>query len=283
MAVTKLENLVNPEVVADTITAELDKAIKFSPVAVVDKTLEGVAGNTISVPQYAYVGDAEDIAEGGEITPTLLSATTTKATVKKAAKSIEITDEAMLSGTGSPLDEASRQLSMSIGSKVDIDIMDAMLEVDKESKKYKAQTVGGASTAFSLALVSEALDTFDEEALGERKFLFVNPIMMGMLRSDPTFTHASELGHNTLITGAVGTVYGCEVIPTRRIAKQNEGVPYTCILAKEGAVSLYLKRDVNVETGRDITHKTTVISADEHYVAKMRDARKVVLIECKGK
>lgn len=279
MAVTKLENLVNPEVVADTITAELDKAIKFSPVAVVDKTLEGVAGNTISVPQYAYVGDADDVVEGGAITPTLLTATTVKATVKKAAKSIEITDEAMLSGTGSPLDEASRQLSMSIGSKVDNDIMDAMLE--KNDGEYRATKVGSASTAFSLTLLSSALDTFEDEALGERKFLFVNPVHMGVLRTDPTFTHASELGDNTLITGAVGTVYGCEVIPTRKIVNDPTD-KFICILAKEGAVSLYLKRDVNVETGRDITHKTTVISADEHYVAKMRDASKVVLIQNKG-
>lgn len=280
MAVTKLENLVNPEVVADTITAELDKAIKFSPVAVVDKTLEGVAGNTISVPQYNYVGDAVDVAEGGEITPTLLTATTVKATVKKAAKSIEITDEAMLSGTGSPLDEASRQLAMSIGSKVDNDIMGAMLEKDEDGA-YLATKVGNASTAFSLALLSSALDTYEDEALGERKFLFVNPVHMGILRTDPTFTHASELGDNTLITGAVGTVYGCEVIPTRKIVNDTTD-KYTCILAKEGSVSLFLKRDVNVETGRDINHKTTIISADEHYVAKMRDASKVVLIQNKG-
>lgn len=280
MAVTKLENLVNPEVVADTITAELDKAIKFSPVAVVDKTLVGVAGNTISVPQYNYVGDAVDVAEGGEITPTLLTANTVPATVKKAAKSIEITDEAMLSGTGSPLDEASRQLAMSIGSKVDNDIMGAMLEKDEDGA-YLATKVGNASTAFSLALLSSALDTYEDEALGERKFLFVNPIHMGILRTDPTFTHASELGDNTLITGAVGTVYGCEVIPTRKIVNHTTD-KYTCILAKEGSVSLFLKRDVNVETGRDINHKTTIISADEHYVAKMRDASKVVLIQNKG-
>ena len=50
---TKLDNLINPQVMADMISAGLPKAIKFSPIAKVDNTLEGVAGNTITVPQYA--------------------------------------------------------------------------------------------------------------------------------------------------------------------------------------------------------------------------------------
>ena len=165
MAVTKLENLVNPEVIADTITAELDKAIRFTPVAVVDKTLEGQAGNTISVPKYSYIGDATDVAEGAEIATTRLTATTTQATVKKAAKAVEITDEAMLSGTGSPIDEATRQITMSIGAKVDNDILSA-LKSDSD-----VSVVGTVTSNFNLDLLSNALDTFEDEELGKKIFV----------------------------------------------------------------------------------------------------------------
>ena len=270
MAVTKLENLVNPEVIADTITAELDKAIRFTPVAVVDKTLEGQAGNTISVPKYSYIGDATDVAEGAEIATTRLTATTTQATVKKAAKAVEITDEAMLSGTGSPIDEATRQITMSIGAKVDNDILSA-LKSDSD-----VSVVGTVTSNFNLDLLSNALDTFEDEELGERKFLFVNPAAMGILRKDETFTHASQLGDNTLMTGVVGKIYGCEVIPTRKLENTE------AIISKEGAVSLYIKREVNVEAARNIRTKTTTISADEHYVAAMRDITKVVLLKHKA-
>ena len=270
MAVTKLENLVNPEVIADTITAELDKAIRFTPVAVVDKTLEGQAGNTISVPKYSYIGDATDVAEGAEIATTRLTATTTQATVKKAAKAVEITDEAMLSGTGSPIDEATRQITMSIGAKVDNDILSA-LKSDSD-----VAVVGTVTSNFNLDLLSNALDTFEDEELGERKFLFVNPAAMGILRKDDTFTHASQLGDNTLMTGVVGKIYGCEVIPTRKLENTE------AIISKEGAVSLYIKREVNVEAARNIRTKTTTISADEHYVAAMRDITKVVLLKHKA-
>lgn len=266
MAVTKLENLVNPTVVADTLTAALPKAIKMTPVCEVNRDLVGTPGNTISVPKYEYIGDATDVAEGVAIDVTTLTATSTQATVKKVGKAVTLTDEAALSGTGDPINEATNQLKLSIASKVDNDILAAL--------QTGTQTVTGV---FSLGLVSSALDTFEDEELGERKFLFVNPAMMGVLRMDETFTHASELGDKTLMTGAVGTVFGCEVIPTRKIV--SDAGTYTCVLAKEGAVALYLKRDVNVETGRDVLKKETVISADEHYVATLRDESRVVLIK----
>lgn len=270
MAVTKLENLVNPEVVADTISFELEKAIKFTPVAIVDKTLTGQAGNTISVPKYSYIGDATDVAEGAEISTTQLTAATVQATVKKAAKAVEITDEAMLSGTGKPIDEATKQITTSIAAKVDNDILDA-LKSDTDTK-----TVGSATTAFSIDMVSDALDEFNDEVLGERKFLFVHPSAMGILRKDETFTHASQLGDNTLMTGVVGKVFGVEIVPTRKLENTE------AILSKEGAISLYIKREVNVETARNILTKTTTISADEHYVAAMRDNTRVVLLKHKA-
>jgi hypothetical protein len=43
------------------------------------------------------------------------------------------------------------------------------------------------------------------------------------------------------------------------------------------ALTIYLKRDAATESDRDILAKTTVISADEHYVAVLSNDSKVVL------
>lgn len=53
MPQTKLRNLVNPQVMADMISATLPKKIKFAPIANIDTTLVGRPGNTITVPKYA--------------------------------------------------------------------------------------------------------------------------------------------------------------------------------------------------------------------------------------
>lgn len=53
MAMTSIQDLVNPKVMADMISAKIEKKIVVAPFAKVDDTLVGVAGDTIVVPQYS--------------------------------------------------------------------------------------------------------------------------------------------------------------------------------------------------------------------------------------
>lgn len=53
MTTTKLENLINPQVMADMLTAQIPKKIKVTPFAKIDTTLQGRPGDTITVPKYA--------------------------------------------------------------------------------------------------------------------------------------------------------------------------------------------------------------------------------------
>src|SRR5690606_20362219 len=84
---------------------------------------------------------------------------------------------------------------------------------------------------------------------------------------------ASDLGDNIIVTGAFGEVLGAQVIRSRKVA---EGTAY---LVKRGALAIYMKRNVETETDRDIIHKTTVITADQHYGAHLYDESKAIKIE----
>ena len=124
---TKITDLIDPEVMSDMIDAKIESKITVSPFAKIDRTLVGVPGDTITVPQYKYIGDAVDVAEGVEAETVKLETDSTQAKVKKAMKAVEITDEALLSGYGNPAGQATSQLAMSIASKVDADSMDALM------------------------------------------------------------------------------------------------------------------------------------------------------------
>lgn len=50
---TKLADLINPQVMADMISAKIPKKIVVAPFAKIDTTLTGQPGDTITVPQYA--------------------------------------------------------------------------------------------------------------------------------------------------------------------------------------------------------------------------------------
>ncbi len=110
MATTKLSNLLNPQVVAEYIDAKLVDKIKLSPLAVVGTTLQGRPGNTLTVPVWEYIGTAQDLAEGVADVPVVLNSDSETVQVKKVAKSVSITDEAILSGHGHPVSEIADQV-----------------------------------------------------------------------------------------------------------------------------------------------------------------------------
>ena len=258
MALTKLQNMINPEVLGAFLETKLVHAIKLSPLAVVGTELQGRAGNTLTLPTWQYVGDAKDLAEGEADTPVALEATSREIKIKKAAKSVEITDEALLSGYANPADEIASQLLTAIASKVEAD---CFAELEKTSLKQVGPV--NADT------VADALVKFGED-LDEEMFLFINPADYATIRKNPNFMYVN--GQQMTIGGTVGFIFNCAVVVSNRVAATK------AYIVKRGALGIELKRGVNVESDRDILRKTNVYSVDEHYVAYLRDASKVIRI-----
>lgn len=269
--VTKKETMVVPQVMADMVAAKLDQAIKFSPLASIDRRLEGVPGDEITVPKYIYIGDAEDVAEGVAMGTTVLKTATTKAKVKKAGKAVELTDEAMISGYGDPFGESTRQIQMAVASKVDADCVAALntatLKLDKGTE------------AISYAGIVEAVDVFMEEE-DEPKVLFVHPSQVKALRKDAEFMDRNKYGGDVMMSGAIGMIAGCEVVKSKRVPKSGEN--YTNFIVKKGALAIYLKRGVQVESDRDILAGTTVVAANQHYGVVLADESKAVKVTFKA-
>jgi len=263
MALTLLANLIDPEVLADAVEEELEARIVFTQtVAEVDATLEGRAGSTINIPVWEYIGMAGDLAEGIDDVPVALSASTTPFTVKKTSKTIQLSDEAVLSGYGDPLGVASRQLGKAIADKVDFDMVGALADA--------TLTSGTNLISISYAGIVDAIAKFEEEDFGIRKFLFVAPAQYTELLKDDKFTPASAFGDGVLQSGVIGRIAGCDVVVSRRLA---DGQAY---VVKPGALRYFFKRGLNLETQRNIINKTTYISADHHYVVALVDEAKVV-------
>lgn len=273
MSETLLSNLINPQVMADMVSAKLAANLALTGMYKVDKTLTGKAGNTITVPSYDYIGAATDLAENTAGTSTVLTATDKEYTVKKAAKFITITDEALLSGYGSPKDEAVRQLRMSIQDKIDDDGI-ALLNAINGTSVGKGMVVDASTAALSYDAVVDALDLLNLEEEGAELYLLVSRDGIKQLRKDPKFVDKED--GKILGTGVVGTVAGCKVKISKKITG---GKAY--VMGKN-ALTAFIKRDVNVETQREIMYKRTIISADEHYTVAIEDYSKIAVIKHKA-
>ncbi|MBO5163238.1 MAG: N4-gp56 family major capsid protein [Ruminococcus sp.] len=279
MSVTKIADLIDAEVMADAISGKIASSIVVTPFAKIDTSLQASnAGDTITVPQFSYIGDAEDVAEGVACGTVALTATTTTAKVKKAMKAVTITDEAVLSGYGDPVGQANMQLTRSIAAKVDADCMAALQTAQLE--------YDGSAKAISYSGIVEAVDVFREE-FNSNKVIFINPAQVVALRKDSEFLAADKLAESVRVTGAIGKICNCEVVVSKKVPLNEEGTCYVCPIVKlnedsetedeSPALTIYMKRNVNVETERDTLARSTTISVDEIYTAALSNSSKVVL------
>ncbi len=334
---TKINDLVNPMVMADAISAKIGKKIVVSPFAKIDDSLTGVPGDTVYVPQYSYIGDADDIAEGSEVGTSKLVASTTKATIKKAMKAVELTDEAVLSGYGNPVGETSNQLAAAIAAKVDADAMDALQDAKLSFDSSDAQINYGG--------IVDAIDVFEEEANSE-KVMFIHPKQMTQLRHDENFISADKYPGAVIMSGEIGMIANTRIVPSKRVPLNEElpqryefcnendadallvidaataqsgevllsevigdlpnavpgdsvkiadavdaGIYYINPIVKietdtelqdeAPALTIYIKRDTNVEAQRESLRRVTDISVDKLYTVALSNAAKVVLAKFK--
>lgn len=274
MTQTKIAQMVNPEVLADMVSAKLPKMIKFTPLAYVERELVGQPGNTVTVAKWVYSGDAKDITEGEAIVPDQLTTDKSTMTIKKAGKGVEVTDEALLSGYGDPLGQAAHQIALAIANKVDNDLA---TEAEKAAQYVDdAPTTGDA--------LDKALAVFSDEE-DAHYVAVINPEDAIALRSNTVkeWLRGSEIGANTVVSGTFGETHGVQIVRSKKVTK-GKGflVKISAVetdtddVAKYGAFVINLKRDVDIETDRDILKKTTVITGDEHYGVYLYDPTKVV-------
>ena len=135
---TKLQNLLDPQVIGAYLDVKLIDKIKLSPIAEINRELEGRPGSTLTLPKWGYIGDAADLAEGAALSYTDIAEDTVEIKVKKVAKGVSITDEAVLSGYGNPVEQIGQQLLTAVASKIEADMYDAV----KNEKKATRDTVG---------------------------------------------------------------------------------------------------------------------------------------------
>lgn len=250
MAQTKLSNLINPQLFADAVSAKLGDAIKLYPLAFV-QNFENQQGGVISVPKYEYIGDADVIAEGVAIDPSLLNQGMVDVPVIKVGKAVNLTDEAVKSGFGDAIGEAEKQLIKSIANGVENKMFEALATAPLT---FDASATGKVNSDIYL----EAIALFGEDQDGE-KHLLVNPNQTASVKKDEAYVD--------------GVLVDANVIFSNRVPV---GEAY---IVKPEAVALYLSKDVQVESDRDILAKATVISADEHFATHLRDESKVVKIK----
>ena len=248
---TYRSHLFNPEVVADLITTKLTDNMVFAPLAMIDRTLQGQAGNTVTLPYYGYISAATAVSEGHDIPLRRLTQNTSSVTISKLGVAVQLTDEAVLCGYGDPIGEAASQIALAIDDAMDIALLAALAANSASEQNYTV------STSLAPTDIPLALAKFGEDNDGQ-KALLVTPDFYAELIGQPASSNwipASEIAANVKIKGAVGMAYGCQVIVTNRLITSGN-----LYIIKPKTLAVFMKRDVLIETDRDILNQSTVLA-----------------------
>ena len=278
---SKTTTLVNgdvfdPQVVSDMINAKVAKKAVMTGYIKVDNTLEGVAGSTVTVPKWGYIGEADEYTEGQPIDTTKMAFTTAQYGIKKIGKGVILTDEAQLSGYGKPMATATSQIAMSISEKLDND----RVEVLYGSKNVCDQS----AAAIKYSAIVDGIDMFGEEA-DSRKVILIHSKQKTQLRKDSEFVAADKIGADLLTNGAIGRIAGCDIVVSNKV-KLEDGVYYNPIIKLENdaeteddmpAVTYFLKRGNLVEHDREVGVGDKIICTAYGMPALTNEAKVVIL------
>lgn len=285
MATTMLNDIINPQVMGDMIEAKIPHMIRFTPFAKVDNSLVGVPGDTKTVPSWNFIGAAENLAEGGELTPKKLTASTAVFTIKCAGQSVGISQKSINSGLGDPVGAAETQLAKSIAVKVDADVLEALLTAE--------QTYDGSASVIKYSGIVDAVGVLAEEEITE-KVLFVNPAQVTALRKDADFMDKNKYGNDVMVSGEIGMIAGVRIVPTNQIVATDG--KYVCPLVKLEpsstdseyaetelpAITIFLKADTQVDHEWFPKKQNHDITATKYYGAALTNGSKVVLATFKA-
>lgn len=285
-------DLISPEVWADVIEAELPGNLILADLGFMDNSLVGQPGDTINFTEWEALSDAEDVAEDESLIPEKLTQSADSATIKEAGKAVEITDKAILTALGDPIGTGQRQITASIARKIDTDLRTAILAAIPDTHDNYI----GDKNNLDAALFVSGLAKFGDEFEPENFVFLIHSDQRAQLYNDQQFIDASKYGRESVVvSGEIGRLYGVPVkVSNRAVLKtlNGDGVTYkyNSILVRRSspptqdrglygpAYGTVWKRQVKIETDRDILARSTVIAGTVHYGVKVLDDSGIVIL-----
>lgn len=256
MANTVYENFVLESKLKDILTTKLDTKTLMT----IDNSLTESAGMIKKINTYTYSGKVEKLTKGNKNTTRgAITYSTNPYEVKVAQQVFDYYDEEFMQDPH-VVDFGLEGAAMLMVNDMTSDFMTEI------AKATLSQTY---TDVFSYDTVVDAIAKMnieDESGL----YLLVGNDLKAAIRKDPDFK-SKELG-KVIADGAVGTLSGVPVIMSKAVPAE------TAYLATREAVTLFTKKDNEVEQERDgEARKNTIIMRKVNLVA-LTDATKVVKI-----
>lgn len=252
MANTVYANMVIEAKAKDLLTT----AVNARSMMTVDNSLTASAGMKKVINTYTYSGKAEVVAEGkANTTRGSISHVPNEYTVLCVQQTFDYTDEDAMKDP-SIVDNMLKGATQLMVNK---------MTEDFNTECARATVASTFTTAISYDGIVDGISALNLE--DESKcFVRLPNAWKAHIRKDADYK-AARMGE-VVYNGQMGTVAGLPVVPTKALANE------AYVMTNE-AVTLFLKKDVEVEQKRDIETRTNTVVLRAFYICALTDATKI--------
>lgn len=254
----------NNVVLGDKATDLLNTAVNTRALMTVDNDLQENAGMTKTINTYTYSGAVEAVNERNGNTQTgSIGYVGKNYTVGVLQQKADYTDEDIMKDN-KMLDYLMKGASQVMANKFNSDFFGVLgNEINIKSRTVASTDIGYADVVDAIA----DMNVEDESKL----FLVISPAFKAAIRKDSDYKGA-QMGE-VIYNGQIGTIAGIPVI----VSKFLTGMNVAYLMTKE-AVTLFLKKDVEVEQDRNPNTRVNDVYLRAAYIIAVTDATKVVKI-----
>ncbi len=274
MANTINTGVIVPDVYAQLVREKIAGKTKVAQFAKVLGDLQGKPGETLTMPKWAYIGDATDWAINTPMTSTQMTQTTTNATIKAiAAPAVNVADYDNEVELGNAIDEASGQQAVAIARKQDTDAIAECLKSPLKKALATKNTVTQTEMIEILGLYGDDRDSADFDAIVIHSSFAPSFYTMDMFVSrEKTMTTD---GNGIAVNGVIGYFLDIPVVLSDRLYDSTNTEGFILVL-KKGALGLIPKEAPFPEASRDASLRQTTIYCSQFYAMALIDDEAVV-------
>ena len=263
MANTVYPNKVIEAKAKDILTTQINARSMMT----IDTSLTQNAGMVRTINTYTYTGSAEEVSAGsGNSTRGSISYVGNDYTVKMVQQAFDYLDEDFMKDPVI-VDFGIKGATSVMTNKMTSDFYSALATKSGATELVKGITFAKGKT-LSYDVIVDAISELNLE--DESKIFIVIPnAWKASLRKDADYKSA-QMGE-VIYNGQVGTICGIPVIATKALTNK------AYVMTNE-AVTLFLKKDVEVEQDRDADKRKNSVYLRDCYVCALTDATKACKI-----
>lgn len=272
MGFTKRSDTVVPELLTEQIQGEFANvtALYGSRAVVINQSLPGGVrgGDTVTVPYFGTLGEAETLNEGEALTPEAITATKETAACQRIGKAFSITDWARWASYGDPYVEAGRQLSEVIKRAWDAALITAASTSVNSSYQLDVTVITDKTLGYTNML--SARQKWGDDQANIALMIMHSDVYFDILKKvdlngKPLVSTESEGpdGYKPAYWG------GALIIPSDKCSKtlvSGSTYNYYSYLLKEKALVVWANGAPSIDTDKDILADAHVVAMNHYFV-----------------